>query len=131
MMIRYKYSGSKQQFERKLQGARASGLIESVKPAKRVVQCGLSCAEPVYRQWVVGAALPLGIDRPEVRGIEEIESFSAELEGQTVMNRELAPNGKIRLKSTETMGEVARRISLRVESWSRRWNIEGIVVDDP
>jgi hypothetical protein len=57
------------------------------------------------------------IDRSEIRMIEDIESFGAELQLQPLIDREIPPNRQIHLPHTEAASKVSRRVT-RARSWS-------------
>jgi hypothetical protein len=63
--------------------------------------------------------------------IEETKRLGTKLKVQALVYRKLATDREVHLPGTETPCVVPWCISLGVESGTRRWDIEGVIVDDP
>jgi hypothetical protein len=125
------FSRLENQFQRELQRTRAAGCIERVQIEGTVVQGGLCAPESIKILRVPRAAAQTITDSGKAWVIEKIESFGAKLQMQPVMDRKFAPDSKVHLPCSEPACVVSGRISFRVESGARRWNVEGVVVNDP
>ncbi len=96
---------SKDELQRKLEGARTTHLIQRVKSPELIVHTSGGETE------CCSASGQVVLNRAKVRMVEKIESLGAELQLQTLINRKLTPHAKVYLPNWKPPQEVARGIA--------------------
>ena len=91
------------ELESKLHGTRATHLIERTQDAQRTRQCSRGLPKSTLAE--------LRVDGSEIRVIEDVESFGAELQFQPLMDRKIPTDSQVHLQSPKKPCEVPGSIA--------------------